>query len=170
MNVGIFVEMLLWHKITRRGLKERCDSETPLYEITKNDLAEISYYEEVPWFSFKTSDKPLASFKYGCCSAVIVYLNGYMGLAHMGHGNKSEHYLNGMLSDENLKNATKAMVLATGKEVDRIVIDCNMRGLEVIVDFNYENSENNGIDVIVVPELKEVNIYTKAGKLTKYFE
>lgn len=150
---------------------------------TLSDLEKLNVYEEVDWGYGKVSRNPLVSFGHVLCNALVFYYNGIAALSHIIPEDKKgntltilNYSIDQIIKEmEALPHQVKAMVIG-GKDPEKVRKYCQDKGVEVVFLFQddmYRDSKGvlktHSRDVLVIPNSKEVRIYTHKGRINKSF-
>jgi len=145
------------------------------HQQTLDALLEIKDYEEVPVDDYRVSYDPLVSFDYCFCRAVVLKRGNLYGLSHIlpnPHCLDPSHHIDGMLHEMRHELEKPKAIIVAGGGPDQIRDYCKSKSIEV-VDSYYGEKEIDGRfyyrDIIIMPSLGEILIYTQDEKIVKKF-
>ncbi len=143
---------------------------------TLEDLSKIELYLEANPRNPEVSEFPLVSFGYRSCNAISLSNGRKVGLCHID-GNDISYNLDKMVKDFGVPlNELKAIPVA-GSGMKKMKESCKDFGIDVVNwyqdDYHVDDSGEMIFyprDVLVIPSLKEVIIYTQKGRVYKLFD
>ncbi|MCK4335445.1 MAG: hypothetical protein KAW40_01845 [Candidatus Aenigmarchaeota archaeon] len=141
-------------------------------------LDKIKLYWEVGKGDSGVSMLPQVSFGYGYCGAIALLNGREGGLSHTDSddGNILYH-LDKMIGDFDVPPEELKAIPIAGKGMETLKRCCKDRGIKVVNEYQgdwyFDHLERMFYyprDVLLVPSLREVIIYTREGKIHKLFD
>ena len=146
---------------------------------TLEDLSRLMLYEEVDWGKHKVKELPLVSFGYHNCNAIALSDGRRAGLSHSNpEGTNILYQIEEMVGDFAVEPDKLKAIIVAGLGMENIKKYCRDLYIEVVGPSfqgdSYYNQRDERFfyprDVLVLPSLREVVIYTHEGRRFRFFD
>lgn len=140
----------------------------PVFRETSEFLSNLRSYETVHWGYSRVSSLPLASFGYTTCRSIILANGKKAGLSHIRPSENPEPFLASMLEELGCRTPEASAILVYGYYPRQLLECCREYNIEIVDEHDGDGRFKRRRDVIVIPSLREVAVFSDYSKISDH--